>query len=424
TGVNTIEKFKLDANQNICMHKDKKFAVFYIDFENFKYINDIFGYDYGDMILKRYANLMMNDIGKYEIFAREIADRFVALRCYIDKEDLVVRQRIVDSELINTTNEIKNKHSITVVSGICCIEDVNEKLSIDGLINRANFAQKTVKNKPGTNYAFYNDSIRKKMIEENTIKSRIHEAIEKREFIVYLQPKVNLHNQKINCAEALVRWLTPDKGIISPAIFIPVLEKNFFIALVDKYVFEEVCKWIRKRLDENKPFVQISVNVSRIQFYNTKFVETYSNIQNKYRIPKNTIEIEFTESVAFENQNHLLEIIHDLHENGFTCSLDDFGKGYSSLSVLKDLPFDALKLDSMFFKASLDKDKEKIVIKNIVHMLKELNITTVAEGIEYEEQVEFLRDIGCDLVQGFVFYKPMPILEFEEILDKEFVYNS
>ncbi|CCK97989.1 signaling protein [Clostridioides difficile] len=424
TGVNTIEKFKLDANQNICMHKDKKFAVFYIDFENFKYINDIFGYDYGDMILKRYANLMMNDIGKYEIFAREIADRFVALRCYIDKEDLVVRQRIVDSELINTTNEIKNKHSITVVSGICCIEDVNEKLSIDGLINRANFAQKTVKNKPGTNYAFYNDSIRKKMIEENTIKSRIHEAIEKREFIVYLQPKVNLHNQKINCAEALVRWLTPDKGIISPAIFIPVLEKNFFIALVDKYVFEEVCKWIRKRLDENKPFVQISVNVSRIQFYNTKFVETYSNIQNKYRIPKNTIEIEFTESVAFENQNHLLKIIHDLHENGFTCSLDDFGKGYSSLSVLKDLPFDALKLDSMFFKASLDKDKEKIVIKNIVHMLKELNITTVAEGIEYEEQVEFLRDIGCDLVQGFVFYKPMPILEFEEILDKEFVYNS
>ncbi|EQK76057.1 Bacteriophytochrome cph2 [Clostridioides difficile] len=119
-----------------------------------------------------------------------------------------------------------------------------------------------------------------------------------------------------------------------------------------------------------------------------------------------------------------MEIIHDLHENGFTCSLDDFGKGYSSLSVLKDLPFDVLKLDSMFFKASLDKDKEKIVIKNIVHMLKELNITTVAEGIECKEQVEFLRDIGCDLVQGFVFYKPMPILEFEKILDKEFVYNS
>lgn len=424
TGANTIEKFKLDANQNIYRHKDKKFAIFYIDFENFKYINDIFGYDYGDMILKRYANLMMGDIGKYEIFAREIADRFVALRCYVDKEDLVIRQQVVDNELINITNEIKNKYSITIVSGICCIEDVNEKLNIDDLINRANFAQKTVKNKPGTNYAFYNENIRKKMIEENTIKSRIHEAIEKREFIVYFQPKVNLHNQKINCAEALVRWLTPDKGIISPAIFIPVLEKDFFIALVDKYVFEEVCKWIRKRLDENRLFVPISVNVSRIQFYNTKFVETYSNIKNKYNIPKNTIEIEFTESVAFENQEHLLEIIHDLHYNGFTCSLDDFGKGYSSLSVLKDLPFDVLKLDSMFFKASLDKDKEKIVIKNIVHMLKELNITTVAEGIECKEQVEFLKDIGCDLVQGFVFYKPMPILEFEEILDKEFVYNS
>ncbi|KPI50661.1 diguanylate phosphodiesterase [Clostridioides difficile] len=424
TGANTIEKFKIDANQNIHKYKDKKFAIFYIDFENFKYVNDIFGYDYGDMILKRYANLMMNDIGKYEIFAREIADRFIALRCYVDKSDLVIRQRVVDDKLINITNEIKNKYSITIVSGICCIEDVIEKLNIDDLINRANFAQKTVKNKPGTNYAFYNENIRKKMIEENTIKSRIHEAIENKEFIVYFQPKVNLHNQKIDCAEALVRWMTPDKGIISPAVFIPILEKDFFIGLVDKYVFEEVCIWIRKRLDENKPFVQISVNVSRIQFYNTKFVETYSNIQKKYNIPRNTIEIEFTESVAFENQEHFLEIIHDLHENGFTCSLDDFGKGYSSLGVLKDLPFDVLKLDSMFFNASLDKEKERTVIKNIIHMLKELNITTVAEGIEYKEQVEFLKEIGCDLVQGYVFYKPMPMLEFEELLDKECVYNS
>lgn len=168
----------MDANQNICIHKDKKFAVFYIDFENFKYINDIFGYDYGDMILKRYANLMMNDIGKYEIFAREIADRFVALRCYVDKEDLVVRQRDVDNELINITNEIKNKHSITVVSGICCIEDVNEKLSIDGLINRANFAQKLLRINQVLIMLFIM-TVFVKMIEENTIKSRIHEAIEK-----------------------------------------------------------------------------------------------------------------------------------------------------------------------------------------------------------------------------------------------------
>ncbi|MCC0674726.1 MULTISPECIES: GGDEF domain-containing phosphodiesterase [unclassified Clostridioides] len=423
TGANTIDKFKLDAEQYIYKHKDKKFAIFYIDFENFKYINDIFGYDYGDMILKRYSNFMMDDIGKYEIFAREIADRFVALRCYVDKEALLRRQQIVDDKLINITDEIKNKYSITIVSGICCIEDVNEKLNIDDLINRANFAQKTVKNKPGTKYAFYNENIRKKMIEENTIKSRIHEALNRREFVVYFQPKVNLHNQKIDCAEALVRWMTPDKCVISPAIFIPILEKEFFISLVDQYVFEEVCRWIRKRLDENEQVVPISVNVSKIQFYNAKFVETYSRIQNKYNIPKNTIEIEFTESVAFENQEHLLEIVHDLHESGFTCSLDDFGKGYSSLSVLKDLPFDVLKLDSMFFKESLNKEKEKIVIKNIIHMIKELNIITVAEGIEYKEQVEFLKEIGCDLVQGFVFYKPMPILDFEKILDEETVYS-
>lgn len=423
TGVNTIEKFKLDAEQYIYKNKDKKFAIFYIDFENFKYINDIFGYDYGDMILKRYSNLMMDDIGKYEIFAREIADRFVALRCYIDKETLLRRQQIVDDKLINITDEIKNKYSITIVSGICCIEDVNEKLNIDDLINRANFAQKTVKNKPGTKYAFYNGNIRKKMIEENTIKSRIHEALNRREFVVYFQPKVNLHNQKIDCAEALVRWMTPDKCVISPAIFIPILEKEFFISLVDQYVFEEVCRWIRKRLDENKIITPISVNVSKIQFYNAKFVETYSHIKNKYNIPKNTIEIEFTESVAFENQEHLLEIVHDLHESGFTCSLDDFGKGYSSLSVLKDLPFDVLKLDSMFFKESLNKEKEKIVIKNIIQMIKELNIITVAEGIEYKEQVEFLKEVECDLVQDFVFFKPMPISEFEEILDKEIVYS-
>ena len=166
------------------------------------------------------------------------------------------------------------------------------------------------------------------------------------------------------------------------------------------------------------PVEPVSINVSKLQFYNPDFVKEYREIKDKYNVPDGMLEIEFTETVAFENQKYMLKIVSELHENGFGCSLDDFGSGYSSLGMLKDLQIDVLKLDAMFFRNSSGNiEKEKLIVRSIINMVRRLNIRVVAEGIETQEQVEFLKEAGCDLVQGFIYYKPMPVKEFEKLID-------
>lgn len=252
---------------------------------------------------------------------------------------------------------------------------------------------------------------------DKMIENRMQTALDNQEFLVYLQPKVNIKTGKIACAEALVRWKSEDR-LIYPDLFIPIFEKNMHIKEIDKYVYREVCSWIRKRIDEELPCYPVSVNVSKVQFYNSKFVNEYYQIKQEFGIPDRMIEIEFTESVAFERTDLLIKIINDLRNYGFICSMDDFGKAYSSLNLLKDLPIDVLKLDSAFFEDSDNPDKVKLIIKDIIKMVNNLGIKTVAEGVEQVSQVEFLREVGCDLVQGYVYYKPMPINEYEKLIDK------
>lgn len=416
TGALNLTAFKEDADQIMKENPDLKFAVVYIDIENFKYINDIMGYSFGDDILRKYARIMMDTLQENELLARNVADRFAVLRHYQDKEDLLRVQKLADRNFVQGLLGMQGKQMITVACGLCCVEDVVEKLDTEGLLDRANYAQKTVKNNPGIHYAFYNENIRERMRGENEIKNRMGEALANREFIVYYQPKVGLVSGRIEGAEALVRWQTPDRGLLPPGVFIPILEKNQFISMVDQYVFEEVCRFIARRIKEGKKLVPVSVNVSKIQFYNPNFVTVYARIKNRYQIPAQMLEIEFTETASFENQNYLLHLVNELHENGFRCSLDDFGQGYSSLGMLKELPIDALKLDAMFFRECMDMEKENTIIRSIVTMINELNIESVAEGIEHEEQVEFLKSIGCGMVQGYVFYRPMPESDFEELL--------
>lgn len=416
TGAFNLDKFKETAARLLDENPEKKFAVLFIDFQDFKYINDIFGYSYGDMLLQKYAKLMKESLTDFEAFGRNAADQFIAIRHYEEKETLLKRQLQVEKEFIDSILR-SNRHMITIATGFCCTEDVIEELDIDAFLNRANFAQKTIKNNPSVHYAFYNDSIRIKRIEELTIKDRMQEALINNEFVVYMQPKVDLESEKIAGAEALVRWQTQDQGLLSPGVFIPVLEKNHFLNLLDEYVFAQVCRWIRGRLDQNLPVVPVSVNVSKTQFYFPNFVQIYKDIRDKFKIPNNLIEIEFTESYSFENSSFMAQIVTDLHNNGFPCSLDDFGLGFSSLGMLKELPIDTLKLDASFFKQSGQLNKEQTIIKSIISMNKELGIHTVAEGVELEEQVAFLKSIHCELVQGFAFYRPMPIDAFEKLLN-------
>lgn len=418
TGAYNLHKF-MDETQAVLDGDPGKIAIQYIDFENFKYVNDVFGYEYGDSILKKYAFIISETLREGEFLARSMADRFLLLRNYSSREELYQIQRQVDQRFLEEAELLPRQHSITIACGFCCLEDTGEKMDAKALVNRANYAQKTVKNNPVSHYAFYNESIREKMIMERKMQEGMDEALKNKGFIVYMQPKVLPGDGGIRGAEALVRWRLPDGTILPPGQFIPVFEKNREIGRLDQYVFEEVCCWLRKRLDLGLPIIPVSVNVSKVRFYMPDFVETYIAIKNQYRIPDQVLEIEFTESVVFENQVYMGEIVKELHENGFTCSLDDFGTGYSSLGVLKNMSFDTLKLDGSFFRDSKDVDRERKIISGVIAMIKDLDIQTVAEGVEQQEQAAFLERIGCDLIQGYYYYRPMPLDVFTSMLDQE-----
>lgn len=188
---------------------------------------------------------------------------------------------------------------------------------------------------------------------------------------------------------------------------------------LDQYVYEEVCRWLRSLLDSGRNPLPVSVNVSRLQFYDQNFVDRYVSIRDQYAIPTELLEVEFTESIAFDNTALLLQTVARLKKAGFSCSIDDFGKGYSSLGLLKNLPIDVLKIDSLFFDEGPDRNKDMALVEGIIDMVKKFDIRTVAEGIESMDQVEYLKRIGCDYVQGYVFYRPMPQSDYEALLIQE-----
>lgn len=396
-----------------------KLAFQRLDFVNFKYINDVFGYSYGDSILCRYARCLMDTLRDGEYVGRIVADQFVVLRYYRDKDELIKLQEQVDRAFFATEQLLPERYAIVIASGFCCLEDVVEKLDAQALINRATYAQKTIKSNPTRHYAFYNEAIREKMIEENRIKSRVEMALEKREFVVYYQPKVSPEDGQVRGAEALVRWRLPDGRILAPGMFVPILERNQMIKELDQYVFGEVCRQMGERIRAGKPIVPVSVNVSKLRLYTLDFVETYAKFKEENNIPDGYLEIEFTETVAFENLNYMMKIMQDMHEKGFLCSMDDFGKGYSSLGMLKSLPIDTVKLDASFFQEGGDQEKQNVIITSVLTLIRQLRMKVVAEGIEEPEQVEFLKNVGCDYIQGYYYYRPMPEAEFEEMLEMQ-----
>ena len=216
-----------------------------------------------------------------------------------------------------------------------------------------------------------------------------------------------------------MRWNITDQGFLSTGEFIPLFEKNRFIVKLDQFMFTSVCGLLRQWLDAGIEPRPLSVNVSRMQFHTPDFVERYIRIKSQYAIPDGLLELEFTESIFFDNVALLSSAVHELRRAGIKCSIDDFGAGYSSLNVLKALPVSVLKLDGMFFRTAKDDEQAKIVIRNIMRMAGELKMATVAEGVETHEQVAFLETTGCDIIQGYVFARPMPAAEFTELLAGE-----
>lgn len=406
--------FLKSATNNLRDNKNTDYAIVSMDMNKFKLINDIYGYDKGNDILIFIANIIHRDLDKGEVFTRITADNFFLMLKY-KKDDEIVNRMISIMNDINKYNlDGNNTYYLDVVFGIYRITDKDMSLSL--MCDKADIARKNVKESQSRNYEFYDESSRYKMIREKEIENTMESALDKGEFHVFLQPKYELSNNTIAGAEALVRWVHPEKGIIPPDNFIPIFERNGFIIKLDYFMFEQVCAQIRRWLDEGQREITISVNLSRVHLREMNFIKRYKELVKEYNVPPHLIEIELTESLVFDNMDILADVILQLKEIGFSTSLDDFGTGYSSLNLLKEIPVDVLKLDREFFNKPKDENRSNTVVSGVIAMAKSLNIVTVSEGVEDKPQVEFLRKAGCDMVQGYVFAKPMPISEFEKLI--------
>lgn len=294
--------------------------------------------------------------------------------------------------------------------GVCVIDD--PALPVEIIQARAHAACKF---NQGAEYAFYDAVILKQMNREQELNLLFDEAIRNHDFLVYLQPKINLAKQQLGGAEALIRWQIPQAGLLSPAEFMPLFERNGKIRQLDLYMFEQVCIIMRKWILQGKELIPVSVNLSRQHFYEADFLYTFDAIAEKYQIPRNFLEFELTESIFLNpDQIHLVKNgILKMHELGFKCSLDDFGSGYSSLGLLKEFEVDALKLDRIFF-LDIENKKAKDVIGCLIDLAKKLHVAIVAEGIEDIQQADYLKQLHCDFIQGYVYSKPLPVDEFEQ----------
>ena len=281
------------------------------------------------------------------------------------------------------------------------------------ICERAYLALKSVKGRGMTDYAFYDDELRNRVLDELFIKDQMYTALAEGQFVAYLQPKVEIFSGRIVGAEALARWRHPERGLIPPSRFVPFFERNGFIIQLDEYIWEEACKLLRSWLDKGYRPLPVSINVSRMHFNDNGFCDKLRALTDKYRLPRHLLELELTESAFFENEKILQRTMHSLQENGFAFSMDDFGTGYSSLNTLRALPFNTVKLDRAFVSDSTGNQRGRIVARNTIVLAKQLGMRIIAEGVETVEQALFLRNMGCDHAQGFYYSRPMDAREFE-----------
>lgn len=418
TGGYSQTKFEIEAMKRIRSSYKDTYSFVSINIVKFKLINDVFGSNDGNRVLQHIYQMIQENLQEEELVCRTFADHFDVLLVADTQEALLDKLELI-SKQINYFNEGSiSKYYLNLSVGVYQISD--SSLSITSIRDRANVARKDHRitfDRRFLSCVFYSELERQKQHREKEMENRMVDALEHDEFVVYLQPKLSVEDNRIVGAEALVRWQDSIYGLIQPDAFIPFFEKNAFIIPLDLYVFEQTCQLIRKWIDAGQKPIAISVNLSRVHLKDPHFLDAYVEIQQRYAIPPSLLEIELTETALFEDLEAVVAAIDEIHHAGFYCSLDDFGSGYSSLNMLQDIHVDFLKLDRAFFRSpDLSDPSEKAIIESVVRMAEKLSMTIVSEGIETQEQLTFLRKIKCGMAQGYAISRPIPMAEFEKLL--------
>ncbi|MDD5936604.1 MAG: EAL domain-containing protein [Clostridiales bacterium] len=409
TNAYNFNTFLTVANQRLKEHPEQSYAMIYSDIFQFKLINDNYGYQSGDDILKQLCNIFNEVGGKDSVLCRITGDKFTLLLPYETIDDLSEKARNILT-LSKQISSIKgDTYKINVMIGIYMITENDTAIVA---VDRANIARKNAQKTRKENYKFFNEHMRSALIERKNIEDVMEDALANGEFSVYYQPKVNIDTGTICGAEALIRWNRPGIGVVSPGSFIPLFEDNGFITQIDFFVLDKVGAYLKEKLDQGIKIFPISVNFSREHFKTDTLPDRLQATIEKYNIPPQLIEVEITESAFGNSDRYWTHILQQIRSLGFGLAMDDFGSGLSSLNLLSDLPFKVLKIDKDFFHSKTTHKRERIVISNIVRMAKELDMEVICEGVETYEQLMFLKSIGCYMAQGYYYDKPLPEDEF------------
>ncbi len=412
TGHCSHKKFCIDAQQWLDTDRKESKALIAFDIDNFKLINMIFGHQTGNYVLREVSRVLEKSIQERGIFARKYGDLFSIMIRYDSIADIQALCEMIVADIAQIPIRHRQIYRITVSMGIYLIK-MGER-NLDDMQNYAILTRQSIKNKYNTYYDFYHSQMKDAMLENKKLLDNISMALQHHEFQAYYQPQYDAKTQKLIGAEALIRWNNSDGTITMPGYFIPIAEVSGVIKYIDEYMFEEVCRQQHQWKKAGYTTLPISVNVSRHSLYDKEFIQTYLGMLKKYNLTSTDISIEITEGTLFNAIEISEKLVNELRSLGFRVLIDDFGMGYSSISMIKRFKASSLKIDKSFID---DMGKEgKAMTTYIIDIAKLMKMRTIAEGVETKEQYEFLRDHDCDVIQGFYFAKPIPASEFEAML--------
>ncbi len=410
TGLYNKQYFYEKTEQYINFHPHKEFYMICTDIREFKMINDFFGTKVGDQVLINFAKMLSGQLSDASIYGRIENDVFgilIAKDKYNEDKFSAMAQEAFDSC-------IDTGISFPTINYIGVYEITDRSIPASVMCDRARMAITSIKGSFQKRVAYYNDALRDNILYEQELITDLDHAIATGEIKMYLQPQMSVDGRMLG-AEALVRWEHGEKGMIMPGNFIPVFEKNGLISEVDKHIWELACKQLRKWKAEGKEDLYISVNISPRDFYFLNIYQVFTDLVVKYDISPENLKLEITETAIAMDVKRQLELIERLRNYGFVVEMDDFGSGYSSLNMLKDIQVDILKIDMAFLRKSKDEERSKKILHMIINLSKQLGMPVISEGVETREQVDYLSDFGCDMFQGYYFAKPMDVASFEKL---------
>ena len=424
-GCSTPKKLEEDAVAILKRHKTTNFALVSLKLNNFTYVSERFGDAAAEELAKYTANVIRRALMVEETFAYEGEGAFLLFLHYRERQAFTGRLNGIYLRLSAFDGIEGGKYKVNTTFAVYEIAwEAREPMR--AMLDKLKITRESATVQVGSFSAcFYEDILGKNHLRKAEIEGRMENALENSEFHLFYQPKYNLHAKTLDGCEILIRWYDPKLGSYrTPDVFLPVFEEDGFITKIDHFVFYRACENIAARVASGGISYPVSVNVSRVTAIQPDFTDYYIRIKKKFGIEDNFVTLEFTESFAFENYDYLSRTVATLHENGFLCSIDDFGTGYSSYNILKTIEMDEIKLDKFFLESGISRERDETLLRSVIEMIKKLGSKVTQEGVETAEDLRRMEALGCDVIQGFCFAKPMKYIDYCEFIDKNFVKHG